>query len=241
MEIKVMTYNIHHAKGMDKRLDLERIAKVISESDADIIGLNEVDKHFSKRSLFKDQISWLANSLGLFSAFGPTISLKSKQAPYLREYGNALLSRHPIITNKNYPFNFLTGVIEGRALLRATIQINNKSIDVSVTHFSLNPFLQRMQTNFIVNQLHKSSNSMIVVGDFNMKPGSRGWKTLTREYKDVWFLAGNGDGSTYPSMRPRSRLDYIFVSPNIKVLYAEVVTKLPNASDHLPLKANIQV
>jgi endonuclease/exonuclease/phosphatase family metal-dependent hydrolase len=41
-----MTFNIRHGKGMDKRVNLERIAKVINKNSVDIIGLNEVDKHF---------------------------------------------------------------------------------------------------------------------------------------------------------------------------------------------------
>ena len=47
-----MTYNIHHGKGIDKVVDLKRIADVITQSGAEIIGLNEVDIHFSNRSHF---------------------------------------------------------------------------------------------------------------------------------------------------------------------------------------------
>ena len=43
-----MTYNIHHGEGIDKRLDLERIAAVIRDADVDIVALNEVDKGTSR-------------------------------------------------------------------------------------------------------------------------------------------------------------------------------------------------
>ena len=46
LELKVMTFNIRHGKGMDERVNLERIAKVINKNSVDIIGLNEVDNHF---------------------------------------------------------------------------------------------------------------------------------------------------------------------------------------------------
>lgn len=39
-----MSYNIHHGEGPDKRLDLERIAKVITHARADIVGLQEIDR-----------------------------------------------------------------------------------------------------------------------------------------------------------------------------------------------------
>ena len=41
-----MTFNIGHGKGMDKRVNLERIAKVINKNSVDIIGLNKLDNHF---------------------------------------------------------------------------------------------------------------------------------------------------------------------------------------------------
>ncbi|MBO1514188.1 endonuclease/exonuclease/phosphatase family protein [Metabacillus bambusae] len=88
MEIRVITFNIHHGKGIDKQVDLYRIAEVIEISDADIIGLNEVDKHFSKRSLYKNQISWLAKQLKLEHAFSPSLSINSKNLKIQQRYGS---------------------------------------------------------------------------------------------------------------------------------------------------------
>ncbi|WP_306301269.1 hypothetical protein [Thalassobacillus sp. C254] len=80
MEVKVMTYNIHHGKGMDRKVDINRIADVIAQSNIDIVGLNEVDKHFSRRSNHMDQISILAEKLNMYEAFSASITLKSKKA-----------------------------------------------------------------------------------------------------------------------------------------------------------------
>ncbi len=68
MHFKVMTYNVHHGKGLDKKVDLDRICKVITNSNADIIGLNEVDRYFSKRSHFQDQMEYLTNKLNYYGA-----------------------------------------------------------------------------------------------------------------------------------------------------------------------------
>lgn len=231
-----MTFNIHHGKGIDKKLDLDRIAEVIKNSKADIIGLNEVDKHFSKRSLFKNQIGWLANQLKLEHAFCPAISINSKTFKHSRQYGNALLSRFPIVTEKSHSFNYIQGLIEGRSLLNATVEINKQLYQVMVTHLSLNPYLHRKQTNYIINQLHKNPYPKIIMGDWNMRPNSKPWRKLTETLQDAWNVSGNGTGFTYPSQRPRSRLDYIFVSSELQVVKAEVMTQSA-ASDHLPLKA----
>lgn len=241
MYIEVMTYNIHHGEGMDKQINLYRIAEVIEKSNAHIIGLNEVDKHFSKRSYYKDQIGFLAKQLNMEYAFAPSLSLKSNDSSTVRQYGNALLSRYPILTKKVYPFDFISGLIEGRSLLDVTIQINKKVVQVNVTHLSLNPFLHRMQTNFMVNKLHNYSHPVIIMGDCNMRPSSRGWKKISDVFQDVWHHAGKGRGYTYPSLHPRERLDYILVSPNLKIIEAEVLTNLPQASDHLPLKAQLRL
>lgn len=235
-----MTFNIHHGKGIDKQADLYRIADVIDKSDADIIGLNEVDEYFSKRSLYEDQISWLSNQLNMEHAFSPSISIKSKNLSKVRQYGNALLSRYPIVAKKSHLFNFIPGLIEGRSLLDTAIQINNELFQIYVTHLSLNPFLHSMQIDFILNQHGKNPHPIILMGDWNMNPGSRGWTKLTYHFQDAWHIGGKGTGYTYPSHRPRSRLDYIFVSQNLKVVEAKVVTKMPNASDHLPLTATLR-
>jgi endonuclease/exonuclease/phosphatase family metal-dependent hydrolase len=234
-----MTFNIHHGKGIDKQVDLYRIAELIKNSDADIIGLNEVDKHFSKRSLYKNQIGWLAKQLKLEHAFSPSLSISNKNSLTVRQYGNALLSRYPIVSKKSHTFNYVSGLIEGRSLLDATIQINDQLYQIMVTHLSLNPYLHRKQTDYILNQLHKYPHPFIIMGDWNMKPGSRQWKKLTAKIHDTWQIAGIGPGNTYPSIRPRARLDYIFVSHELRVVEAEVIVKSTKASDHLPLKVTI--
>ncbi|MBP1969392.1 endonuclease/exonuclease/phosphatase family metal-dependent hydrolase [Virgibacillus natechei] len=99
VEMKVMTYNIRHGKGKDKQLDLYRIAEVIKRSDAAIIGINEIDRYYS-RSLHIDQPNWLARELDMDYAFAPSLSLPPKHYSELRQYGNAILSRYPIISKK---------------------------------------------------------------------------------------------------------------------------------------------
>lgn len=234
-----MTFNIHHGKGVDKQANLSRIAEVIDISNVDIIGLNKVDRHFSKRSLYEDQDSWLANHLKMDYAFSPSVSKQSKSLKEVRQYGNALLSPFAIITNKTYEINEISGMIEGWSLLDATIQINKQPIQINVTHLSLNPFLHRKQTDFILNHHHKNSNPVILMGDLNMRPESKGWNKLAEEFQDAWHLKERGTGFTYPAHRPRARLDYIFASHDFSVVDARIVTKIPNASDHLPVIATL--
>jgi endonuclease/exonuclease/phosphatase family metal-dependent hydrolase len=53
--LSMMTYNVHHAQRAGDRLDLDRIAEVIRSQEVQVVGLQEVDRHWSERSEFVDQ------------------------------------------------------------------------------------------------------------------------------------------------------------------------------------------
>lgn len=72
----VMSYNIHHGVGIDGQLSLQRIADVIRDSGAEIVGLQEVDRHYGERSDFKDQAKELADLLGYHYAYGANLDLE---------------------------------------------------------------------------------------------------------------------------------------------------------------------
>src|SRR5690606_1310461 len=109
--VKVMSFNIAHGMGMDGQVDLERTAQVIEGSGATIVALQEVDRYFSDRSFYMDQVEWLSERLGMYAAFGANLN----QAPDNperpnRQYGNATLSTYPIKYAENH---FLTQVVTG--------------------------------------------------------------------------------------------------------------------------------
>jgi endonuclease/exonuclease/phosphatase family metal-dependent hydrolase len=239
VKLKVMTFNIHHGKGTDRKLNLERVIALIKESKADVIGLNEVDKHFSRRSDYCDQVSYLAKHLHMYPAFGATFTLKSKQSSNLRQFGNALLSRFPIVSKKNHLIDFYAGIIEGRSLLDVTLQIKQKQLNVFVTHLSLNPILHRKQTDFILKKMLSKHLPVIVLGDWNMKPKKATWEKVNSLLTDVSEIAGKNVLYTFPSDRPKSKLDYIFVSDHFHVVSTNVIDNIPAASDHLPLIATL--
>jgi hypothetical protein len=58
--LRVMTYNIHVGVGMDKKLDLPRIAGVINAQRPDLVGLQEVDRGVTRTPRI-DEIAELAS------------------------------------------------------------------------------------------------------------------------------------------------------------------------------------
>jgi endonuclease/exonuclease/phosphatase family metal-dependent hydrolase len=241
LEIDVMTFNIHHGRGTDRKLNLERIAQVIQASNADLIGLNEVDRFFSNRSKYIDQVSWLAKYLQMDYAFGETVTLPSPHSLFFRQYGNAFLSRYPILFQENHLLTFRSRIVENRSILEVDVQLPAQVLKIYVTHLSLNPLIHRRQTNFMIEKSLSISSPFIMMGDWNMRPKSRAWRKITRSFADVCEVVGKGFHPTFPSFQPRFQLDYIFINQQIYVTLVEVIKEIPWASDHLPLKARLVV
>jgi endonuclease/exonuclease/phosphatase family metal-dependent hydrolase len=102
-QVKVGSYNIAAGVGEDGEFDIERTADTIRESGADIIGLQEVDVHWSERSDFVDQVEYLADELEMEAFFAPIYSIESDQPEDLpMEYGLAVLSKYPIVDANNH-------------------------------------------------------------------------------------------------------------------------------------------
>src|SRR5690606_40425216 len=78
-----MSYNIRHGLGCDGVLDLERIAAVIESVSPDVVGLNEVDVRFHRRSGWADQLGWLSRRLKMASCFGPTLRRRDRKSTRL--------------------------------------------------------------------------------------------------------------------------------------------------------------
>src|SRR5690349_18697122 len=87
--LRVMSYNIHVGVGMDKKLDLQRIADVINRERPDLVGLQEVDRGV-KRTEGKEEIAELAALTHMEYAFAPNLDFQGGK------YGVAFLSRFPL-------------------------------------------------------------------------------------------------------------------------------------------------
>lgn len=242
-KIRVMSFNIHHGRGTDNKVDLQRIADFIHKSGADIIGLNEVDKHFSDRSEFVNQSAWLAENLKMSYIFGPAITIPAKGDEDARQYGNAFLSKLPILSSVNHPYDFIPKLLEDRGLLEVDVKLGQRPIKVYITHLSIAPFLHRRQVAYIKEKVKKDTSPLIVMGDWNMRPYSRGWKAITTDTRlmDVCEKVKETTFLTYPSSRPRTKLDYIFTSIDFTVKSVEIPKQARQLSDHLPLITDLKL
>jgi endonuclease/exonuclease/phosphatase family metal-dependent hydrolase len=240
--LRVMTFNIHHGAGTDGRLDLQRIAQVVREADVDVVGLQEVDRHFSARSDFVDQASWLARQLNMHVVYGANLDLDPLMPDQPRQqYGTAILSNAPILDWDN---TFLPrfGDHEQRGLLHARINVRGVAVHIYNTHLQHNNAAERLAQAQAIKQLVGTpDDSVILLGDLNATPSAPEIRTLVENLVDVWTAAGVGTGYTYPTEDPLKRIDYVMQSADVVARTIAVVTSplTETASDHLPVVADV--
>ena len=239
-KLAVATYNIHHAAGVDGRLDLRRIAAEIRATKADVIGLQEVDRHFDARSEFVDQAQRLSRLLDMDVVYGANLDLE----PYnpgqpRRQYGTAILSKFPIVSSRNTLLPRPEGG-EQRGLLEAVIRANKTRVRIANTHLQHTSATERSaQVARILELLEAADEPTVLVGDLNATPEAAELQPLFTRFDDAWPLGGQGDGFTIPAEAPDRRIDYVLVTPEIDVRSAEVRSTL--ASDHLPVTAKLTI
>jgi endonuclease/exonuclease/phosphatase family metal-dependent hydrolase len=237
-QLRVATFNIHHGVGLDGVLDLARIAATVERTGADVVGLQEVDRHWSERSNFVDQATWLAEVLDMHLAFGANLDLDppAPGAPR-RQFGTAILSAYKIRawTNTLLP-RPLGG--EQRGLLEGQIKVRGIPVRVFNTHLQHDSQAERLaQVGRIRQVLATANESVVLLGDLNATPATPEIAGLTDLLVDAWVTAGVGDGFTFDAATPHARIDYVMSSGNVVARTAAVVTT--DAADHLPVVADL--
>ena len=234
LRLRILSYNIHHAEGVDGKLDVPRIAQVILSVDPDLVALQEVDKNTTRTGKVNQDIE-LAHLTKMNSVFGSNITFQGGQ------YGNAILSKFSIIKNKNF---LLPNVDSGeqRGLLQSRIQISNKE---NVLFFSTHLDHRRSDTERLasakaINQIIGLDNKSpaILAGDFNDVPDSPTLKELGK----VWLRTNKKILRTIPASKPSRQIDYIFVQPKErwKIIESQVLDE-DTASDHRAIFSIIEL
>lgn len=233
--IRVMTYNIHHAEGLDGKLDLERIAALIKSERADIVALQEVDKG-TQRTKRLDFPALLSRLTGMTCVFSNNLALQGG------EYGNTILTRFPIKTVTNLHFRKLKEG-EQRGLLQTTLDVNGQPLLFMGTHLDhRSDDAERLSSVAEICSLLAvdKRTPIILCGDFNDVPDSKMYRALAEVLVDSWRLAGKGPGPTIPSEKPNKRIDYVWVSKNSPFKAIKAWTPATKASDHLPVLVEFQ-
>lgn len=239
--VVVLSFNIHGGLG-GGGLNLERIAQEIEAWDADVVLLQEVDR-FRARSAFVDEPTWLGTRLDMNVVFGRNVVRKPERRGAPRsEYGTALLSRLPVERWENRMLPRWPGQ-EQRGLLRATLDLRGRSLDVYGTHLQHTRgtirIVQLRAVRRMVAQRSGTEVPFVLGGDLNATPDSPAMDVARTFALDPWPVVGEGRGLTVPPRVPRRRIDYVLHSPHLLPTSAQVLRSA--ISDHRAVRVTFDV
>lgn len=235
MELTFVTYNIHKGIGNDGRYRLDRIAEVLRAINGDVIALQEVD-HNAPRSRSEDTARLLAEELGMHYNLGLNVKLKHGA------YGNATLSRYPIVESRN--MNITWAIKKRRGCLISRIDARGHEIAVMNFHLGLANFERLWQVRKILNSHSLRTMRklpLVALGDSNDRNDK-----LRAPFESAGMQDAAADAQkayTWPSYAPLFRLDKVFYSEHWALARRNVFQNQTArvASDHLPLAVTLRL
>jgi endonuclease/exonuclease/phosphatase family metal-dependent hydrolase len=251
--VRLATFNLLHGRSLsDGTVHAGRVASAVAGLDADVLGLQEVDRA-QPRSGLLDLTAIAAQALGApvhrFAAavvgtpgerWQPWRSDDDNAHPL---YGIALVSRWPVLRWQitKLPAAPVRSPVwvpdrglvllrdEPRVLLAAVVEAPGGPVTVATTHLSFVPGWNVRQLRAAVRALRNLPAPRVLLGDLNLPAGPArafsGWRPLARV-------------ATYPSPSPRAQLDHVLVDPRGGAALGRVVAASAPAagiSDHRPL------
>ena len=231
--MKIMTFNTQHCQNyITKKIDFEAMAKVIKDSGAEFIGLNEM-RGKGTNPEYDEQVKILSSLTGMkYYGFGEAIMVGGENP-----YGNGFLSKIPVVKWEKImiPDSAAekTPTHETRCLLKITLE---GGITVLVTHFGLNDDEKENAIRTVLENLE--NKKCILMGDFNITHEEEILMPIRERMRDT-ADAFSAPLLSFPSDEPRIKIDYIFVSRDIEVISADIPAII--ASDHRPHTAEINV
>ena len=252
--MRIATFNILHGRSpADDRVDEERFHRSVRLLDADLLGLQEVDRN-QPRSQHADLTAVAAEAMGarhhLFVAAlsgtpGAAWSAATgRERPDSPAYGIALLSRYdvlgwqvvrlpgaPVRVPHRFPGQVWPTWVrdEPRVAVMARIDGPDGLLDVVTTHLSfLRPWNGRQLRRLMAALPPARSRPTVLLGDLNMGPRPAGRLTGMRPL---------ASGPTFPAAVPRVQIDHILASGALGPGHGQVVS-LPT-SDHRALVADL--
>jgi len=242
MKLRLLTYNVHRCVGVDRRLDVERVAEVIAACNADVVCLQELDVGRA-RTRGVDQAHRLAELLRMRSHFHPAMAVEEEL------YGDAILTALP---ERLVKAGGLPGLPRGsspgtRGALWVAVDLGGVELQVINTHLGLVPREQQVQVAELLGQRWLGSDLFaapaVLLGDFNALPISQTYRMLTAVLRDAQDGVGRPPTASFPSGFPILRIDHVFLAGDVRATAIESPydPRARAASDHLPLVVELEV
>lgn len=223
--LKLMSYNIRNAKGMDGVCDFQRIANVITNEAPDVVAVQELDS-MTTRSGQKYVLGEIAERAQMHAYYAPAINYQGGK------YGIGILSREKPLSIQRHP-------LPGREEKRAMIVAEFEDYIFCCTHFSLREEDRLASLDIIKRVAANSTKPFFLAGDLNATPDSKEIQTMEKDFQ----ILNNPKKPTFPSPEPTETIDYIAAwkhnANHFANLSAQVLEE-PVASDHRPLTVQLR-
>lgn len=239
--LRIMTYNVHGCLGMDGKVSIWRIARIIARYQPHVIALQElkVSREAKRRT---DQIHLIAKQLRAEYRFHPSMRIAGGA------YGNAVLSRLPLrlVQAAALPGLEHRAGLEPRAALSVEVLFGDITLQLINTHLGLLAGERYRQVEALLGEQWLGSGKpgmpAVLCGDFNLSPRSAAYGLIAQRLRDVQdILQEHNPRNTFPGRLPIRRIDHIFVSPGVDVRQVSVPDSklIQLASDHLPVVVDL--
>ncbi len=247
--VRILTLNIAHGRGLNPiqgltsqrklRLNLRKIARLIEGLKPDIVGLQEIDECSRWAGNF-DHLEYLRLHTGYRHA---VFGINTRRQGLLNlSYGNAFLSRHPILTSETIAFGQRS--VGEKGFLYAEFDLEGRRVPLVNLHLHFSSRAHRIrQLGRMLAWLREKHHGRrhhwdvppIICGDFN-NPGTSPDATATllshlSDYHD--YVLHPQKGRTFPSPLPSRLLDFVFLPPACLDIRSEIVRTF--VSDHRPV------
>lgn len=219
--LRIMSYNVHNALGMDGKRDYKRIADIISASNPDIVALQELDS-MTHRNNNIDALERIARGINMNYIFGSAIDYDGGK------YGIGIIS-------KEKPLNVRRVPLPGREEVRVLLIAEYEKYIFLATHLSLTSDDQKTSVEIILKEVASMKKPVFMAGDMNSVPSSKS-QTILRKHFDVFtdcdWITCNGECIDYIYGYKMADIKFSVLK---KVLVEDFV-----ASDHCPVYIDVQ-
>lgn len=247
--LRLVTFNIAHARGLAPiqgftslrklRANLRKIARLIGELKPDIVALQEVDERSRWAGNF-DHLEYLRLHAGFKHA---VFGIHNRRPGLLNlSYGNALLSRYPVLATETVVFGQRR--VGEKGFLFVELDVGGKVLPLVNLHLHFGSREHRIrQIGRLLAWLREKQRlsrarwhmPALVCGDLN-NPGTSADATaaLLSHLSDYGeYVLHPASGWTFPSPWPGRLLDFVFLPSVCKVSHCEIVRCY--LSDHRPV------
>jgi endonuclease/exonuclease/phosphatase family metal-dependent hydrolase len=229
--IRVASYNMRKAIGLDRRRRPERTIDVLNELDADVIALQEADRRFGSRAS-----ALPVHLIEEHSDYKP-VPLDTRAAS-IGWHGNALLVRKDVEVGAHEILHLPS--LEPRGAVLADVSVGGVALRVVGMHLDLSGLWRRKQAHAILAHLDERHGDppRVMMGDLNEWSAGGG---CLRDFAAHHRFATCG--RSFHARRPIAALDRIMVSPTLEIVACGVhdTATSRRASDHLPIWAELRV